>query len=126
MDNYTQQGLRTQSSGRETIKERVYTPVEHERHYAPLNRELHAEDARQFGWVAEAGTVQSYQHQDTHRHIHIDGPSGQFYDQQKNPITRHAALNRALGEGNHLASDPSNLKKPAPQHIVEQSVVHGL
>lgn len=106
MDNDTRQGLQPQNSGREATKERVYTPAEHERHYAPLNRELHADDARQFGWVAEAGTIQSYQHQGTHRHIHIDGPSGQFYDQQKNPVTQHAALDRAMGPGNHHAPVP--------------------
>ena len=44
--------------------------------------------------------MQTYQHGETHRHIHIDGPSGQFYDQQKNPITQEAALDRAMGAGN--------------------------
>ncbi len=105
LDNDSQHGLRPQTSGRETIKERIYTPAEHERHYAPLNRELHADDARQFGWVAENGTVQSYRHQGTRRHIHIDGPSGQFYDQQKNPVNQHAALDVAMGSGNHHAPE---------------------
>jgi hypothetical protein len=72
-------------------------------HYAPINRELHPEDAKQFGWKAETGTVQSYQHVETHRHIHIGGPTGQFYDQQKTPITQEAALDRAMGAGNHHA-----------------------
>lgn len=84
-------------------REQVFTPAEHERHYAPLNRELHAEDAKQFGWKAENGSVQSYQHIGTQRHIHIDGPTGQFFDQQKNPITQYAALDRAIGVGNHHA-----------------------
>jgi hypothetical protein len=103
MDNDAQHAFRPESTSREATKERIYTPAEHERHYAPLNRNLHADDARQFGWTAENGTVQSYQHTSTKRHIHIDGPSGQFYDQQKTPITRAAALDRAMGTGNHHA-----------------------
>ena len=87
-------------------REHVFTPVEHQRHYAPLNRELHAEDAKQFGWKAENGTVQSYQHIGTQRHIHIDEPTGQFFDQQKNPVTQQAALDRAMGVGNHHAVTP--------------------
>ena len=104
-------------------KERIYSPAEHERHYAPLNRALHPEDAQQFRWKAETGTVQSYMHSDTHRHIHIDGPSGQFYDQQRNPITQEAALDRAMGIGQHHAplgshqqpaSVPSLLRDDSP------------
>ena len=87
----------------EDIRERIYTPAEHERHYAPLNRELHPADAQHFGWRAETGTVQTYQYADTRNFIHIDGPSGQFYDREKNPITQEAALDRAMGAGNHQA-----------------------
>ena len=93
MNNDTQNTIRPEHSKRE----RVYTPAEHERHYAPLNRELSPQDAKQFGWTAENGTVQSYQHNATKRHIHIDGPTGQFYDQQKSSITKQAALERAIG-----------------------------
>ena len=100
MNNDTQNTIQPDNSKRE----RVYTPAEHERHYAPLNRELHAEDAKQFGWRAESGTVQSYQNTSTQRHIHIDGPTGQFYDQQKNPISQQAALDKAMGAGQHHAS----------------------
>jgi conjugative relaxase-like TrwC/TraI family protein len=84
-------------------KERVYPPAEHERHYAPLNRELHPDDARRFGWKAENGTVQSYQHEETRHHIHIDGPTGQFFSQDKQPITQATALDKAMGSGNHHA-----------------------
>ena len=89
----------------EDIRERIYTPAEHERHYAPLNRELHPADAQHFGWRAETGTVQTYQYADTRNFIHIDGPSGQFYDREKNPITQEAALDRAMGAGSHYAHD---------------------
>ena len=101
-------------------KERIYTPAEHERHYAPLNRELHPEDARHFGWRAETGTVQSYMHSDTRRHIHIDGPTGQFYDQQSAPISRDAALEQAIPPG----------QRHAPQEMIvsrsnNNSLEHG-
>jgi hypothetical protein len=104
MDNDAEHGLRPSNNSREATREKIYTPAEHERHYAPLNRELHPEDAKQFGWKAETGTVQTYQHGETLRHIHIDGPSGQFYDQQQTPITQQAALDRAIGSGNHHAA----------------------
>jgi conjugative relaxase-like TrwC/TraI family protein len=79
--------------------ERIYTPAELERHYAPLHAALNSEEAARFTWKAETGTVQSYQNQDTRRHIHIDGPTGQFYDQNKNPIDRGEALDRAMTGG---------------------------
>lgn len=97
----------------------------HERHYAPLNRELHPEDAKRFGWKAENGTVQTYQHDETHRHIHIDAPSGQFYDQQRNPITQQAALDRAMGPGNHHAQ-AAHAQEAAQQRRVDDSIALGL
>jgi conjugative relaxase-like TrwC/TraI family protein len=126
MDNDAQHGFRPENSSREATKERVYTPAENARHYAPLNSELHADDARQFGWAAENGTVQSYQHTGTHRHIHIDGQSGQFFDQQKNPITQHAALDRAMGQGNHHAPEPARVQEAAQQQRTDQSIGFGL
>ncbi len=99
MDNDYQNAIRLDNSKREQI----YTPAEHERHYAPLNRELHADDAKQFGWRVENGTVQTYQNNSTQRHIHIDGPTGQFYDQHKKPISQQAALDKAMGPGQHHA-----------------------
>ena len=105
--------------------ERVYTPAEHQRHYAPLNRELHAEDAKQFGWRTENGTVQSYQHNSTQRHIHIDGPTGQFYDQQKNPVTQKAALDHATGRGNHHAASQTPTQHTT-HHEMDQGIGYGL
>ena len=107
-------------------RERVYTPVEHECHYAPLNRELNSEDAQQFRWKAETGTVQSYQHTETRRHIHIDGPTGRFYDQQKNPISQHTALDRAVGAGNHHAPELAKAQEAEQQRRVENSAGFGL
>ena len=90
MEQDKERGFGPESHNEAASRERVYTPAEHQRHYAPLNRELHPEDAQQFGWRAENRTVQTYQHSSTQHHIHIDGPSGQFFDQEKNPITQEA------------------------------------
>ena len=104
-DRSRDHALRPEGLNQQPERERIYTPAEHERHYAPLNRELHPADASQFRWKAESGTVQSYQHVRTNRHIHIDSATGQFYDQQKTPITREAALDRAMGPGKHHTAE---------------------
>jgi hypothetical protein len=69
------------------------------------------EVADAFTWTGANGTVQSYQHESTQNYLHIDGPSGQFYDRDKNAISPEVALDRALPEsfGNQLSrtEDPS-------------------
>ncbi len=70
--------------------------------------------------------MQTYQHSSTHRHIHIDGPSGQFFDQEKNPITQEAALDRAMGVGSHHAAQNTQVQEAAQQRRVDQSVGFGL
>ncbi len=89
-------------------RKRIYTPAEHERHYAPSNRGLHPGDASQFGWKAENDTVQSYQHIATKRHIHIDGLTGQFYDQRRTPIAQDDAMERAMGSGKHHRTEQTH------------------
>jgi hypothetical protein len=79
--------------------EKVYTWPEHERHWAPLNNAVTAYESRQFAWKVETGTLQTYQHMETHRVLHIDGPSGQFYRQDGNPITAKEALDHAMPAG---------------------------
>jgi hypothetical protein len=54
------------------------------------------EIADSFQWTGTNGTVQSYQHESTLKYVHIDGPSGQFFDRDKNPVHRDAALEHAL------------------------------
>lgn len=126
MDNDAERGFRPENSSREATRERIYTPAEHERHYAPLNRELHPEDAKHFGWKAENGTVETYQHAETQRHIHIDGPSGQFYDQQQKPITQQVALDRAMGTGNHHANEHARAQEAVLQRRADNSIGFGL
>ena len=122
MDVEAQQSRRPELAPRETI----YRPADHERHYAPLNRELHPEDAQHFAWKAESGSVQSYQHDSTKRHIHIDGPSGQFYDQGKNPVSQHAALDHAIGTGKHHATQEVQVQEATQQRRVDQGIGFGL
>jgi hypothetical protein len=93
--------------------ERVYTWAEHERHYAPLNKALSPAEAAQFGWKAETGTIQTYQHAETNRNIHIDGPTGQFYNQARNPISREAALDHSM---------PANYPHTQPASVLQNSV----
>jgi len=40
--------------------------------------------------------IHSYRHIETGLHIHIDGPSGQFYDQDRHPIPKGEALAHAV------------------------------
>jgi len=79
--------------------ERIFTWAEHERHWTPLNNALSSQEAAQFGWRAENGTLQSYRHNETGRHIHIDGQTGRFYDQERHPISGKAALDHAMPTG---------------------------
>ena len=126
MDNDAQQSIRTEATTKEVAKERIYTPAEHERHYAPLNDALHPQDAQQFGWKAENGTVQSYQHAGTQRHIHIEGTSGQFYNQDMQLTTQKAALDKAMGEGTHHAPEPAKVQEVSQQRRVDQGIGFGL
>ena len=122
MDNATERGIRPDEKSTAATRERVYTPAEVERHYAPLNQQLHSEDARHFAWRAENGTVQTYQHGGTHRHIHIDGVSGEFYDGAKNPISKEAALDRSMGAGHHHAASTPQAQEVTQQRRVDQGV----
>ncbi len=68
-------------------KEKVYTPADHERHQAPMREVLEPEDATEFKWKGETGTIQTYQHTETGLKIHIDG-KGQFYSQDLKPTSK--------------------------------------
>ena len=78
--------------------EKVYTAAEIDRHDAPIREALEPEDAAQFKWIGETGTVQSYRHTETGRNIHIDNRD-QFYSQDGKPTSQEAALDRAMPEG---------------------------
>ena len=80
------------------LTERVYTPAEIERHHAPIRDALEPEDAAQFRWKGETGAVQTYQHTETGRNIHIAG-KGQFYSQDGKPTAQETALDRAMPAG---------------------------
>lgn len=117
--------LHSENYNQQPERERVYAPAEYERHYAPLKRELHPDDAKQFTWKAKNGTVQSYQHVETHRHIHSDSPTGQFFDQQKSPITREAALDQAMGVGRHAQQQHQSPDSKQVETFGQESVCDG-
>jgi hypothetical protein len=72
-------------------------PTQEERQkWEPLIHAVPLDVADQFSWNGNNGTVQSYQHEDTQKYLHIDGPTGQFYDRDKNPVDRQVALDHAL------------------------------
>jgi conjugative relaxase-like TrwC/TraI family protein len=71
------------------------TPADRTR-WEPLIQAVPIELADSFHWTGSNGTVQSYRHESTLQYLHVDGPTGQFYDRDKNPISREAALDRAL------------------------------
>ncbi len=65
------------------LAERMPTWAEHSRQWTPINNALTPPEVNQFAWRAESGTMQSYRHTDTGRHIHIDGSTGRFYNQDR-------------------------------------------
>ena len=83
--------------------ERMPTWAEHTEKWNPINQALTPPEANQFEWRAQSDTIQSYRHIETGRHLHIDGPSGQFYDQDRNPITKGEALAHVM-PGDHAHS----------------------
>ncbi len=79
--------------------EKGYKAAEQERHWRPLREAVTHEEAQQFAWQQESGSLQSYRHLETGRHIHIDGADGQFYDRTREPISAREALDYAMPAG---------------------------
>jgi hypothetical protein len=104
--------------------EKVYSWAEHERHWAPLNNAVTPHETDQFAWKAETGTLQTYQHIETQRVLHIDGPTGQFYRQDGNPITAKEALDHAMPTG-QVHSHSQDIAKDRGQDQNEQSIDQG-
>lgn len=90
---------------------KVYTTAEHERHWEPLKVAVTPQEAAQFAWKQETDSIQSNQHTQTGRYVHIDGEDGQFYDRNREPISAKEGLDYALPQGQiHLHSkDPPEL-----------------
>ncbi len=95
--------------------EKVYTTVEHNRHWAPLNDAVTPKEAAQFAWKQETGSIQSYQQIETGRHIHIDGADGQFYDRHREPISAKEGLDYAMPEG-QVHSHSKDLPERSIEH----------
>lgn len=79
--------------------ERMPTWAEHTMKWSPINNALTPPEVNQFEWRAQTDTIQSYRHIVTGRHIHIDGPSGQFYDQDRSQIAKGDAMAHAMPAG---------------------------
>jgi conjugative relaxase-like TrwC/TraI family protein len=86
-------------TGRELVEQ-------HARRWNPLNEALPAHEAKQFAWQRESGTMQTYQHVQTGRHIHIDGQNGTFHNQHRETITATQALDFAMPEGQKHSHSP--------------------
>ena len=91
------------------------TPADRAR-WDPLLHAVPVEVADTFQWVGANGSVQSYRHESTLQYLHVDGPTGQFYDRDKNPLSRDAALERAL--------PPESLQQSAPSRGLGQGSGH--
>lgn len=52
--------------------------------------------AEQFDWVATTGTIETFEHRETYRYIHVDGETNEFLDQQCNVVSRDEAMAHAL------------------------------
>jgi conjugative relaxase-like TrwC/TraI family protein len=88
------------------------TPAERAR-WEPLLQAVPVEVADSFQWSGSNGTVHSYRHESTHHYLHVDGSTGQFYDRDKHPLSREAALDRALPQ--------ESLQQGPPPQGFEQS-----
>ena len=104
--------------------EKATSREEHERHWAPLTQALSLDEAKQFAWRIETGTIQTYQHLATKRVLHIDGANGQFYRQDGNPITAKQASDHAMPpQEKHSYSVELANKGEKPE--IEQSIGRG-
>ena len=96
--------------------EDVELPISPDPNYAPIIAALGA-DAADFTWIAQTGTIHTYEHRETFRYIHLDAPSGLFYNQNRTPISADSALRYALTPrvpaAAPLAAEPAS-PTPAP------------
>ncbi len=91
--------------------ERMPTWAEHTRRWMPINNALTPPEVNQFTWRAESDTIQSYRHIGTGRHLHIDGPTGQFYNQDRSPISKDEGLAHAMPK-DHAQSQEKTSQSP--------------
>lgn len=64
--------------------------------WIPLEKALSHAQCKDFMWMGSTGTVQQYKHIDTRRYLLIDAVSGDFYDQEHQPLSREAAMDYVL------------------------------
>jgi hypothetical protein len=94
--------------------EKLSTMAEHNRHLGPLNEACTPQEAQQFGWKRETGSIQCYQHSETGRQVHIDGADGQFYDRDREPISaKEGLLSPFVPPHNGHRETPDTITTPA-------------
>ena len=85
-----------------------------DRRLQPLVQAIGEDLADQFFWKAETGTIQTYEHRLTYRHVHVDRVTGQFCDQERAPISAEKAVARALSR---------SMASTAPLHVMLAPIV---
>ena len=102
-----------------------YVPME--RMAAPrdtLERVMGTEEAKSFTWKQISEHIHSYEHADTGKHLHLDS-KGQFYSQDRQPITKEIAIQNVLNPVSVLErsqnTEASSREAARPQTI-EQSM----
>ena len=72
MDTYTNPPHTLRPPKATAITERS----QHNRHWSPRNEAVTSQEATHFAWKQETGSIQSYQHLETGRHIQLCGSAG--------------------------------------------------
>ena len=61
-------------------------------HWKPILSALGPEAAAEFIWIATTDTIETYEHGQTMRYVHIDSLTGEFLNQQSEVISKESAL----------------------------------
>ena len=80
-------------------------------------------EAEKFNWKQESGDIQSYQHSETGKHVHVDS-KGQFYNQDRQPVeaaqaVQHATTNAPAVQQEQQFSRPT----PAQEYTQPQQSI---
>ena len=80
--------------------------------YEPLEKAFPPHVTDYLVHVQTTGPIESYRHTDTGKHLHIDRTTGHFYDQDRNQITKEAALENAW---TYSPRQDENRRRTAPE-----------
>jgi hypothetical protein len=85
--------------------------------WQPILHALGSQIAAEFVWVATTDTIETYEHRETRRYVHLDGKTGEFLNQKCHVISREKALEHA-----RKPAGAKILHTPAPPPFVEPFV----